>query len=72
MEWLSEGGLLFLIPLSLLVVVCVRTGFEQPWALGPAAIMIHSLVDFPLQKPAIFASLLVFLAAGIERSRRNQ
>ena len=71
MEWLAEGGLVFLIPLGILVFVCVQVGFQQPWALGPVGVLIHSLVDFPLQKPAIFAALWVFVAAGIERSRRS-
>jgi O-antigen ligase len=70
-EWLSEGGVLFLIPIAILIVACVRIGFEQPWALGPAAVMIHSLVDFPLQKMAIFSTLLLILAGGCDRSRRR-
>jgi O-antigen ligase len=58
-EWLAEGGLIFLIPLGLLVA------FREPWAFGPLAVVVHSLVDFPLQKPAIVSAMLLFLAAGI-------
>lgn len=71
MEWLSEGGLVFLLPLAILIFVCVQIAYRQPWALGPAGVLIHSLVDFPLQKPAIFAALWIFVAAGIERSRTD-
>ena len=70
-EWLSEGGLVFLVPLGILIFVCLQTGFLQPWALGPVGVLIHSLVDFPLQKPAIFAALWMFVAAGVERSRTD-
>ena len=70
-EWLAEGGLVFLIPIALLAVACMRAGFEQPWALGPVGVLIHSQVDFPLQKIAIFAALLLILAGGRDRRRRR-
>jgi O-antigen ligase len=71
-EWLAEGGLPFLIPLSLLLCVCLMVAFKDPWALGPLAVLVHSLVDFPLQKPAILATLFVILAAGIICGRVNR
>jgi hypothetical protein len=51
----------------LLMLVIATTAFRlairSTWALGICAVFLHSLVDFPLQIPAIAALLFTFLAA---------
>jgi hypothetical protein len=61
-EWLAEGGVLFIVPLALLAAACLRSGVDHPWALGPTGVLIYSLVSDPFREPAIFACLFLILA----------
>ncbi len=62
-EWAAEGG----IPILLLMLGIAAAGFRpalrHAWALGIYAVFLHSLVDFPMQIPAIAALLFTLLAA---------
>lgn len=63
LEWAAEVGL---IPAAFLAAVAawsLRAALRHPWALGVPAVFAHSLVDYPLHKPAIAAWTVVFLAA---------
>ena len=46
-----------------IAAVSFRPALRSGWALGIYAVFLHSLVDFPLQIPAIAALLFTFLAA---------
>jgi hypothetical protein len=46
-----------------IAVVSFRPALRAGWALGVHAVFVHSLIDFPLQIPAIGALLFTFLAA---------
>jgi hypothetical protein len=61
-EWAAEGGVGFLLMLAVVAVAVFRYSARRPWGLGAAAVLIHSLVDYPMQRPALAA--LVFALAG--------
>lgn len=67
-QWAAEGGWLF--P-ALLLPIAFWTAWRSlrgaPWLLGVPIVFLHSLVDFPLQKPALLA--LAFLLTGLAASR---
>jgi len=62
-EWTAEGGIPMLLLLLGIAAAGLRPAIRSGWALGIYAVFLHSLVDFPLQIPAIAALLFTFLAA---------
>jgi O-antigen ligase len=62
-EWTAEGGVPMLVLMLAIAVTGFRLAIRSVWALGIYAVFLHSLVDFPLQIPAIAALLFSFLAA---------
>ena len=46
-----------------IAAMSLRPALRSGWALGIHSVFLHSLVDFPLQIPAIGALLFTFLAA---------
>jgi O-antigen ligase len=62
-EWTAEGGVPMLVLMLAIAVTGFRLAIRSVWALGIYAVFLHSLVDFPLQIPAIAALLFTFLAA---------
>lgn len=63
LEWASEAGVPAVLPLIATAIWAGIRAFRHPWALGIPAIFLHSLVDYPLHKPALTAWTLVLLAA---------
>lgn len=74
LELIAEGGLL--VAMTILTIGCgsVLLSRSSLWAIGIPAALLHALVDFPLQKPAI-ATLIFFLlgaaAAAAQTPNRN-
>ncbi len=64
LEWTCDGGLILLIAFLLIAAYSLWLGWLYPWALGPAMVFAHSLVDFPLQNYPIFLGLVLILAAA--------
>ena len=62
-EWTAEGGIPMLLLMLGIAAVSFRPALRSGWALGVHAVFLHSLIDFPLQIPAIGALLFTFLAA---------
>jgi O-antigen ligase len=62
-EWAAEGGLPFLGMLAVFAGAAVSRLRRNLWALGIPAVLAHSLLDFPLQKPAL--ACVVFFLAGV-------
>ncbi len=81
-EWAAEGGLPFLAATGALACAALFWSARRRWGIGVAAVFLHALVDYPLQKPALAAltfSLLGALAADaascgacIARGRRGR
>jgi O-antigen ligase len=61
-QWAVEGGLPFLLLMLWIAVRSVRPALRSLWGIGVLAVFVHSLVDYPLQRPALAGFFFVFLA----------
>jgi O-antigen ligase len=64
LEWGAEGGLPFLGLMLSIAGLAAWTAWKEPWCVGCVAVFLHSLVEFPMQKLAIWAWFVVLLAIG--------
>lgn len=62
-EWAAEGGIPFSLMLLAIAVWSVPRALRGLWGIGIVAVFVHSLVDFPLQKPALELWLFAMLGA---------
>jgi len=62
-QWASEGGLGAPLVMLIFALWVLRAGFRTGWALGPAAIFCHALLDYPFEEPSLV--LLVMLLSGL-------
>jgi O-antigen ligase len=62
-EWAVEGGLPLLAMMVAMGVWVVPKAVGSVWGLGVAGVVAHSLVDFPMQKPAM--ALWMFVVMGL-------
>jgi O-antigen ligase len=72
LEWAAEGGIPFALIMFLLAGFALRAAWVQPWSIGLIAVMLHSLVEFPLQKQSLWACFVVLLAIAQASARRKQ
>ncbi len=63
-EWTVEGGLPMLILLLPIPVAVARRALQRPWLIGVLSILIHSMIDFPMQEPALALWAFALLGAG--------
>jgi O-antigen ligase len=73
LQWTAEGGLPLLAILLYIAATLTVPASRYVWGLGVPAIFAQCLADYPLQKPAISAT--VFVIAGALRAasaRRNK
>ncbi len=71
-EWLAEGGFPFLLLLASVAAWALRPAFRTIWGLGLISVSLHALVDYPMQRLGLAASVFVLLGAlaAEERDRR--
>ena len=62
-EWAAEGGVPFLAASAALAAAALLWSARRRWAIGVAAVFVHALVDYPLQKPALAALTFTLLGA---------
>jgi len=62
-EWAADGGIPFFAMLLSIFLWSLRYAIRFPWGVGVVAVFLHSLVDFPLQKPSLAALTFVLLGA---------
>jgi O-antigen ligase len=62
LEWAGEGGLPAAILMLAFAVMMTRAALRFPWGLGAAVVLVHALLDFPMQKAPL--AMLVFVIAG--------
>jgi O-antigen ligase len=62
-EWLAEGGVPFALLLMSAGVWAVRPAIRSLWGLGVISVLLHALVDYPMQRLGLAAWVFVMLAA---------
>lgn len=62
-EWAAEGGIPFFLCLLAVAGFAARHALRFPWALGICCVFLHSLVNYPMQKPALAALVFALIAA---------
>ncbi len=71
-DWLqtaAEGGFIALAALLAFAAGLLRPAFRSLWGIGVVAMLVHGLVDYPLQKPILMAWLMVLSAAMLAAER---
>jgi hypothetical protein len=64
-----EGGLPVLLCLTAFFVWTLVTGWRTPWTLGLSFVLLHALVDYPIQRQAL--GVFFFLFAGSSSPSRR-
>lgn len=70
-EWAADGGIPFSLLLVSIAIWSLPKAFKTVWGVGLIAVFVHSMVDYPLQKPVLdlwMFTLLGTLAAETGRS----
>ena len=62
LEWAADGGIPFALLLLAVAVWAVRPAFRTVWGVGVISVFLHSLVDYPLQRPQLAAWAIVLIA----------
>jgi O-antigen ligase len=72
-QWAAEGGIPFLLLMLAIAGWAVAAAPRRPLAAGLVAVLVHALIDYPMQKPSL--SALFFTLAGLiaaqDRPRMN-
>jgi O-antigen ligase len=68
-EWAAEGGLPFLACMLVIATWSALRARQYTWGLGVVTVFLHSLVDYPMQKPAL--ALWVFVLLGAMSVRKE-
>lgn len=66
-QWAAEGGVPFLLLMLAIGGWSVAAAPRRPLAAGLVTVLVHALVDYPMQKPAL--SALFFTLAGVIAAR---
>ncbi len=64
-EWAADGGLFMLAALLGVLGYALRAALRRPWCLGVTCVAAHSLVDFPMQEPALVLVTVSVLCAAL-------
>ncbi|MBX9603844.1 MAG: O-antigen ligase family protein [Bryobacteraceae bacterium] len=72
LEWTAEGGLTAVAILVGLAYRWMPAVLAAPWAWGVAAVLLHSLVDFPLARLGILSWILLITAAAQLKAESSQ
>src|SRR5208337_2934709 len=62
-EFAAEGGLPFLLLVSIPFLAAIPLAFRHPWGLGIVATMLNACVDYPFPRPAVSGWMFLILAA---------
>ncbi|MGI9073658.1 MAG: O-antigen ligase family protein [Bryobacteraceae bacterium] len=60
-EWAGDGGIPFAALMGLVALRALWLCRRAPWGIGIVSVLVHSLVDFPLQRPTVMLWLLTIL-----------
>jgi O-antigen ligase len=70
-EWAADGGIPFGLLILSIAAWTIPKAIRSVWGVGLIAVMVHSTVDFPLQKPALELWFFVLLGVLIAESSRK-
>lgn len=71
LEWIVEGGVIAPVPLLLIGVgACLRLR-RKPWLLGLPMVLLHSLVDYPLDRFILLLLLAALAPAALAATDRT-
>ena len=70
-QWTVEGGVPFLLCMLWIAARSFGSAVRSVWGVGAAAVFAHSLIDYPLGRPALAGFFFVFLGV-IEAARSSQ
>ena len=70
-QWTVEGGAPFLLFMLWIAARSVLSGVRSLWGIGVVAVFAHSLIDYPLGRPALAGFFFAFLGV-IEAARSSQ
>jgi len=62
-QWAAEGGLPFMGLMLALAIWSFRRGWATGWGLGVAAVFVHCLVDYPIQRMGVGLVMFTMMAA---------
>jgi len=62
-EWTADGGFPFSLLMLSIAIWSIPRAWRTVWGLGLLAVFVHSIVDFPLQKPVLELWLFALLGA---------
>jgi O-antigen ligase len=72
LEWAAEGGIPLFLLLGFVALWSARAAWQAPWAVGVGAVFVHSIVDYPLHRPALSAWLFVLLGALAAKAQEQR
>ncbi|MEO8367732.1 MAG: O-antigen ligase family protein [Candidatus Solibacter sp.] len=67
-----EGGLPVFLCFAAFFLWTVRTGWRTPWALGLSFVLVHAVVDYPIQRQALGAFFFLFAGVSSQLRRRSR
>ncbi len=70
LQWAAEGGIPFFLMMAFFAVLLLRPAIQSLWGVGSVFMLMHCLVDYPMQqRPALAAFFFAF--AGMILSVRK-
>jgi O-antigen ligase len=69
-QWTAEGGAPLLAAMLLFAALLVKPAWKSIWGLGLLAVLLHCLVDYPMQQRPALAGLFFALAGALTSSHK--
>jgi O-antigen polymerase len=69
LQWAVEGGAPFLLMMLAFAALLLRPVVRSLWGLGVIAVLLHCLVDYPMQQRPQFAALFFAIAGAVAAKR---
>ena len=63
MQWWAEGGVVMLFLMLWWGLTLLRAGLRTVWGIGVPVVLLHGLVDYPMQQLPVFACLVAAVGA---------
>jgi hypothetical protein len=72
-QWAAEGGLPFLLLLFVFAACLSKPAFRSIYGLGVIALLLHALVDYPMQqRPALAGWFFAIAGAAVARNAHSR